>query len=217
MHLDLAARPAHLDLVDARRGAEAEVQRAGRRASSSSTGSAPPAPGVRPPAVTMHRRADRRRGSTSRPSSATSIQPCPPRVVVAQQRRRLVHVHDEHVDVAVVVEVAEGGAAARVRVVSARAARGGHVLESRRRRVCERRCADPRCGYCGELPLDLRVDVAGDVEEVVPSRRCRSRSGRRPTRRSGSARPARRPSPRPRTDPCPGCDRAPGCRRRSAS
>ena len=37
------------------------------------------------------------------------------RDVVAQERRRLVHVHHQDVDVAVVVEVAEGTAAARVR------------------------------------------------------------------------------------------------------
>jgi hypothetical protein len=37
------------------------------------------------------------------------------RYVVAQQRRPLVHVHHQDVDVAVVVEVAEGTASARVR------------------------------------------------------------------------------------------------------
>ena len=35
--------------------------------------------------------------------------------IVSQQRWRLVHVDDQHVDVAVIVEVAEGAAAAAVR------------------------------------------------------------------------------------------------------
>src|SRR5207249_3446002 len=55
--------------------------------------------------------------------------PVGPGIVVAEQRRRLVHVHDQHVDVAVVVEVAEGGPAAGVDRERPRTAAVSEVLE----------------------------------------------------------------------------------------
>ena len=49
--------------------------------------------------------------------------------VVAQQRRHIVHVQNERVDVAIVVVVAESGAAAGEAFADARSHRRGHVFE----------------------------------------------------------------------------------------
>ena len=91
------------------------------------------------------------------------------RRVVAEQRRRLVHVDDEHVDVAVVVVVAERGAAARF---LDRQAAADSPATSRKRRPSRFRNSCLRCRYCVPSPCraDLGIDVAvgdEDIEQAV--------------------------------------------------
>ena len=91
-----------------------------------------------------------------------------PGVVVSEQRRRLVHVEHQDVDVAVVVDVAERGAAARVRRHRPRAAHERRLLEARAVHVPE---DDARAAMrvLRQQRFDFRVDIAGDVHEVGAS------------------------------------------------
>ena len=87
------------------------------------------------------------------------------RDIVAQQRRRLVHVHHRDVHVAVVVEIAERTAPAGVRRRDATASFLDQFLEAAVAQIAKhesRRSERIR----GQRPFHFRVHAAGDEEQV---------------------------------------------------
>ena len=73
--------------------------------------------------------------------------------VVAQERRRLVHVPHEHVDVAVVVEVAEGAAAAGVDGCDTGPGLLDQLLEAAVAQIAEHQARAERVGNGANAPL----------------------------------------------------------------
>ncbi len=87
------------------------------------------------------------------------------RDVVAQQRRRLVHVHHDDVDVAVVVEIPEGAATARVRRGHAGSRFVDQLLEPAVTQIAEHQPGCPE-GVGRKRLLHLGIDAAGRHEQV---------------------------------------------------
>src|SRR6266536_4800398 len=87
------------------------------------------------------------------------------RHIVAQQRGRLILIHDEDVHVAVVIEVAERATAAGVRRLDPRPGLADQLFEPAFPEVSE---DHPRrfVWHIGELLLDFGVDVAGGPEYI---------------------------------------------------
>ena len=92
------------------------------------------------------------------------IQWLPRRGVVAKQRRTIVHVDHEHVDVAVVVVVAEGSSAARFLEQQPAPDFGGRMPEPRA--LVEEELLPLRVARAEPVLVDLRVDVAVGDEDV---------------------------------------------------
>ena len=80
------------------------------------------------------------------------------------------HVHHKHVDIAVVVEVAECRAAAGMLLQDAGAGQRGDVLEAGVAEIAVDQTLALVGLDCVDLG-DLWVDVAGDLEEVLPANR----------------------------------------------
>src|SRR5262249_3983313 len=91
---------------------------------------------------------------------------------IAQQGRRLVHIHYHHVDVPVVVEIAEGRAAARVWRIHALAALSGHVPKDPAPQVAPEVPEDEARAAIRvllEMFLDLRIDIPCHEDDIGPS------------------------------------------------
>jgi hypothetical protein len=164
--VDRPVRPAHLHELGGAGGAEAEVQP--QVVVRVVTRLAQDGPRLPAPARGDHDRRAERRAVGRRALEPQRKPAVASGVLVAQQRRGLVHVHDEDVEVAVVVVVAEGDPAARSRGDRARPAARGDVLESAVAEVAEHDLG-PAVRVLGEPRLDLGVDVAGGVQEVRPA------------------------------------------------
>src|SRR5262249_38566804 len=89
-------------------------------------------------------------------------------VFVAQQLRRLVHVHDEHVDVAVVVKVSESAAAAGMRRSDGGTAFSSYVLKPSVSKISEDE-ARTSVRVLFEVSLNFGVYPAGRDQYVPPA------------------------------------------------
>ena len=85
--------------------------------------------------------------------------------VVAKERRRLIHVHDEDVDVAIVVEIAKGHAAAGVDFGNAGAGLFEQFFEFAAAQIPEHHVGR-LVGGIGEFLFHLGIDHAGGAEKV---------------------------------------------------
>src|SRR5205823_5083401 len=85
--------------------------------------------------------------------------------IVAKQGRRFVHVHDQHVHVAIVVEVTEGAPAAGVSIGDARSGFLEQLLESTVAKATENQAGRLE-RVRGKLFLHFRIDAAGHGEQV---------------------------------------------------
>ena len=130
-HLLEAVGPAHLDAGRRARPRRARSARAGRSARGSCRRRAPRAPATRRP-VTMRTRAPMALRFDRVPTSRSSSQRFAAGALRQEQVGRVVHVVDRDVDRAVVVDVAEGRAASRLRGRRRRAQPIGDVLEPAR-------------------------------------------------------------------------------------
>src|SRR5450432_449264 len=88
--------------------------------------------------------------------------------IVAKQGWRLVHVHDEDIDVAVIVEIAEGTAPAGVCRRNAGAAFVDQFLESPAAEIAENQARRLE-RISGDAALHFGVDASGDHEQVGKS------------------------------------------------
>src|SRR5215510_3208986 len=100
-------------------------------------------------------------------------------VLVPQQRRRLVHIHHQHINVAVVIEVTERAAAARVRSQYAWPALSSDVLEPA---VAEIAIYEPRASMwiLFEVLFDLRIDITCNGKDIRPAVVIKIRQSRSP-------------------------------------
>ena len=87
------------------------------------------------------------------------------RDVVSQQRGRFIHVHHQHVDVTIVVKVAEGAPAAGVSIGDARSGFLDQLLESAVAKATENQAGRLE-RVRGKLFLHFRIDAAGHGEQV---------------------------------------------------
>src|SRR5208283_3649764 len=87
--------------------------------------------------------------------------------VVAQQRWRLVHIYDQNIQIAVVVDITECAAAARMRRGHTRTGIG-NLFEGAVAKVPEQKSGRLVRVLRQEL-LNLRVDASGDQEDVRPA------------------------------------------------
>src|SRR5579883_864428 len=159
---DAAVRPADFE-IGGRRGPQPEVQAAVARRKISALRQHR----LRLPPIAVachHRRADRR--AVRLRALQQHFQPMAgASQIIAQQRGRLVHVHDQDVEVAVVIEIAESDATARVRLGDARPGllqqffelAGAEIAKDHARRLVR---------DLGQLVLDFRIDHAGGVEQI---------------------------------------------------
>ena len=87
--------------------------------------------------------------------------------IVPQERGRLAHVHHQHVNVAVIVEIAEGSPAARHFRRYTWARHGAHVLKNSFAQVS---VYQPRVteGLAPAARVQFRIDVAVYLEDIFP-------------------------------------------------
>src|SRR5262252_4100140 len=92
----------------------------------------------------------------------------PPAVVlIAQQQRSFVHIHNQDVDVSVVIKVSKGASATRMWRVSARAALGGDLFEASISQVAIYQSRSS-IWILLEVFLDLGVDITCGHHDVRP-------------------------------------------------
>src|SRR5207302_1693681 len=84
--------------------------------------------------------------------------------IIAKQGRRLVHVHDEDIDVTIIVEIAEGTAPARVCRHNAGTTFLDQLLESPTK-IAEDQPGRPE-RISGDAALHFGVNASGDDEQV---------------------------------------------------
>src|SRR5882672_2992562 len=88
--------------------------------------------------------------------------------VIAKKRRRVVHIKNQGIDVAIVVIVAERGAAAGETLADAGSHLGRNVFESPITQVFVYQTR-VLVGLAGIVPLNLRVHVPIDLQDVGPA------------------------------------------------
>src|ERR1017187_2790978 len=88
--------------------------------------------------------------------------------IVTQERRQIVHIQDQSIDIAIVIVVAKGSATARKMLVDARAHRGGDDFELPVPQipVNESRILESLANL---VAADLWIDVPVDLDDVLPA------------------------------------------------
>src|SRR5215472_1457606 len=85
--------------------------------------------------------------------------------VISEQRRRFIQVHNQNIDVPVVVEITEGATTAAMRIAYSRASLFHELFKCLVAEVAENR-ARSLVGILRQLSFDFRVNVPGGHEQV---------------------------------------------------